>query len=155
MKRITLYMLLLVAALIAPVEKMDVAQLRPVEVVCLQRQDDQVILQTDTEDIGIGTDAMQALEELKRTSPAKIYLDTADYLLIGEGAEVDVEDLRQVLKPTVRVCLIRQNISLEDVGKFLQIHGNVPKLKQWKKGMELPILDSENDRLKLLKKSEI
>jgi len=155
MKRIVIYVLLLAAALLAPAEKADVAQLRPVEVVCVLRMEDTVLLQTDTDDLGQGPDAARALEDLKRTSPAWIYLDTADFLLIGEGAEQDAEALRRVLKPAVQVCYVQDAPPMEEVSKYLRVHGDLPKFSQWETGAELPVLTVENERLKLLKKSEI
>ena len=138
-----------------PKEKTDVAQLRPVEVVWVMREGDQVILQTDTEDYGAGTNVMLALEALKLTSTGRIYLDTADFLLIGKGAEQDAEALRKVLKPGVLLCGVQDVQPTSEVSQYLRIHGELPKFSGWNSGSQLPLLAVENNRLKLLKKSEI
>ena len=155
MKRIGIYLMLLAAALLAPVERADVAQLRPVEVVCVWRTETGITLQTDTMDIGQGSSVAAALEDLRATTPAIVYLDTADYLLIGDGAMEEAKALRQVLKSTVRLCAAHQEVPLEEVSQYLKVHGELPGFSQWESGAELPVLTVENERLKISKKSEI
>ena len=78
MKRIVLYILLMTAALLAPVERADVGKLRPIETVSVYRENDWVVLRTDTDDVGIGTTAIQALKNMKDSASGIIYLDTAE-----------------------------------------------------------------------------
>ena len=101
--RIVIYALILAALFFAPVERLDVAKLEPVQAVAIYKENDMVVLETDTEDKGSGKTAEEALQNMKQNTPTVIYLDTAEYLLVAEEAKWDVEALRQYLKPSVKV----------------------------------------------------
>lgn len=154
MKRIILYALILALVWIMPIERTDVAQLRPVEVIAIYKHADTVVMATDTEDIGVGADAASALENMRQTSPAVIYLDTAQYLLIARNAEGEAQFLCDTLKGSTKVCRISSDINLKDAGKYLPVHGNLPSLQEWKTGQHLPTLSTENGRIKISKNSE-
>ncbi len=149
MKRLILYGILLAGALLAPVQRLDVADLRPVQVIALYKEEKQVIIKTDTGDLGRGEDAPAALQNMRDTSPAVIYLDTAQYLLIGENTEEEVEKLRPVLKASVQLCAA-EPVPMEEVGAFLHVHGKLPRLESWKAGDPLPVLGAQNNRLKFV-----
>lgn len=142
-------MLILGAVLLVPVERVDVAQLRPIEVISIYKEDGTVILETDTEDIGRGVDALAALEDMKQTSPAVIYLDTAEYLLISQDAAEEAEQLRESLKESVQICVAQQKVNLQQAAKYLPVHGELPELRHWKPGQILPIIWLENERIKM------
>ena len=142
-------MLILGAVLLVPVNKVDVAQLRPIEVISIYKEGSTVVLETDTEDIGRGADVLAALQDMKQTSPAVIYLDTAEYLLIAENAVKEAEQLRGVLKEAVQLCMAQERINLQEAAKYLPVHGEFPKLRQWKAGDQLPVIGLENDRIKI------
>ncbi len=154
MKNIILYIGLLALVLLIPVDGIDVADLQPVQTVVLYREDEKITLATDTGDIGAGEDSLQALQELKATTPGIIYLDTADYLLVSEEVLAQVNALRDHLKSSVEIYCFRGQIDPKAVSKFLSVHGNGPKLKQWNEAMPLPVLTTENDRIIFLEKSK-
>lgn len=131
-------------------EKVDVAMLRPIEVIYVNEDSGNVILQTDTDDVGIGTTAMRALENMKQTSPAVIYLDTARYLLIGPEGENAAKQLQGILKESVQVCKTEASIRLKDVAAYLPAHGELPKYSQWKSGDIVPELKQQNGRIKII-----
>lgn len=137
-----------------PLERLDVAKLRPVQVVSVYKQNDWVIIETDTEDIGIGLTARDALKNMEDTTAGVIYLDTAQYLLLSKDAEKAVEELRDALKPDTQICFIEMKIPLAEAGKFLAAHGNLPELKDWEEGQKLPMLTAYKERLTFLKKVE-
>ena len=149
MKTFIVYGLILAAAMLAPVERADVAKLRPIEVIYICKDADAVILKTDTDDVGIGTDVASALEDMKQTSPAVIYLDTAEYLVIGTGAQEEAKALEGILKGSVELCLAEQEPDLELVADYLPAHGKLPRFSDWKDGEELPVLSLQNDRIKI------
>lgn len=153
MKRIVIYIAVLALLTLAPVKSAEIGKLRPVEVVVVHRQEDMLVLSTDTGDVGSGTDALAALENLKATTPGTIYLDTAEYLLLTEGAEDAVQQLRNVLKKSVRVCMADSVVDLKEAAKFLPVHGNLPRLKYWKAGDKLPRLSAVGKRLFLTENS--
>ncbi len=154
MKRWLVYIAFLAAALLIPVQKTDVAKLRPVQVVYLDREDDKVILETDTGDRGIGGNALAALENLKATAPAVIYLDTAKYLLVTNEALADIEILRDHLKESVLLCIAEGEVMREETASYLAVHGQLSQLKQWEMGQPLPVLTELENRLILTKKFE-
>lgn len=135
--------------MLIPVDRADVAKLRPIEVIYICKQGDGVLLQTDTDDLGMGQDALSALENMKQTSPAVIYLDTAEYLVIGSGAEKEAQQLRGTLKNSVQLCATGEKVPLKDVAKYLPVHGDLPELSQWEAGETLPVLRLENERIKI------
>lgn len=149
MKTLICYVLIIAAAISAPVEKADVAKLRPIEVIYIYKDADAVILKTDTEDVGIGTDVETALQDMKLTSPAVIYLDTAEYLLIGDGAQEEAKQLKGILKNSVQLCQAVADVELKEAAKYLPTHGELPDFQEWEAGEELPALTIENDRIKI------
>ncbi len=149
MKRLPFYIVLLVITFLAPIKRVDVGQLQPVEAIFLIRQDETVSIITDTLDSGQGSDVHTALENLKETTPAVIYLDTAQYLVMSENAQTDAESLRDYLKDSVRVCYMEGELDPEKAVQYLDVYGNLPKLKQWKTGDVLPVLTNE----KIIEKS--
>lgn len=153
MKRIVLYIAVLGLLTLAPVKSIDLGNLRPVEVVMVCRQADAVVIATDTEDVGRGTDAAAALENLKATTPGTVYLDTAEYLLVAEDAEDAAEQLRNSLKKSVRVCMAEPEVDLKTAAEFLPVHGDLPQLKNWKTGDKLPCLTVTENGLLLTENS--
>lgn len=119
--RTVLYILIIILMLFAPVQRLDVAKLQPVEAVAIYSEQDMVILKTDTEDIGIGETALQALQNLKDTTPAVIYLDTAEYVLVAEGAESWAEELKPYFKSAIKVRPYKGGVVKEEV-KYLDAH---------------------------------
>ena len=136
-------------ALFIPVDKVDVAKLRPIEVIYVALDGDTVVLQTDTGDVGAGTDSLSALDNMKEISPAIIYLDTAQYLLIGPEGEEAALQLRGILKDNIRLCKTERPVDLQAAAQYLPVHGKLPKFAQWETGESLPILHLQNDRIKL------
>ena len=147
MKRIALYVLILALVWVIPVERTDVAKLSPIEVIAVYQTPDGVELQADTGDIGAGADAMSALENMRQTSPAIIYLDTAEYLLIGQGAEQATEELRKELKASLKLCSVNGNVDLLKAAKYLDVHGQLPTLRSWNQENSLPILTVKNGKM--------
>ncbi len=149
MKRLILYALILAVIWIVPTERVDVAQLRPVEVIAIYKTGNTVILATDTEDTGEGNSAVEALSNMRKTSPAIIYLDTAAFLLVGDTAAEEAETIRKELKSSVRLCGVSGKVDLNSAAKYLPVHGKLPTLRSWKAGDYLPVLRTENDKLKI------
>ena len=131
MRRILLYIIVLAVLLLVPAKGADVGKLRPVETIAIYVENGQVVLETDTGEKGRGNTAVDALSALKHNAAAVIYLDTAEYVLIQEGAEAYGEELRPYLKGSVKVGAYKTG-SVKDAAKYLEIHGKLPKLRDWK-----------------------
>lgn len=129
--RIVLYIVILGLLFLAPLERVDVAKLLPIEAVAVYMEDGAVVLETDTENKGSGETVTQALDALKTNTPAVVYLDTAEFLLVSEDAVRWVDELRLFLKPTVKVCVCEVAGQVKNTAKYLEVHGNLPKLRDW------------------------
>ena len=131
--KIFLYIIIIAASVFVPVKRLDIADLEPVEVVAISLADGQVQIQTDTGASGRGATASEALQDLRNQTPAVVYLDTAKYLLIGEGTEPVVADMTDCFRPGVKVSG-GITVPLEEAGKYLDTHADLPTIKQWKNG---------------------
>lgn len=116
---------------LAPVQRLDVAKLQPVQTVAVYWQEEQIVLETDAGDKGRGETAQEALANLKENALTVIYLNTAEYLLVGQGAQWQAEHLRPVLHNDVKVGPYGGGDIAEETA-FWEIHGELPKLKAWK-----------------------
>lgn len=124
--RILLYIVILVAMFFAPVNRLDIAKLEPVEAVAIYMEDGQVNLQTDGKSMGRGATAAEALQNLKENALAVVYLDTADYLLVGDGAQDAAQQLQEYLKNSVQIGRYSGG-DVKDEAKYLDVHGNSAK----------------------------
>ncbi len=129
--RMVLYALILVSVFFAPVERLDVAKLEPVQTIAVSREEGSVVIQTDTDNKGTGITTELALQELEKTTPGVIYLDTAEYLLIAENAQDTVDVIRSYLAPSVRVVLWDAEGSVSSAAKYLAARKDLPKLKDF------------------------
>ena len=131
MRRI-LYVLILAALFFVPLERVDVAELLPIKGVAMYMEGETVVLETDTEHVGKGSSVAEALADLKKTTPAVVYLDTAEFLLVSESATYRISELRSILKPTVKVCVCDAAGRVGETIDYLSVHGKLPKLRDWK-----------------------
>ena len=154
MKRMLLYIGILASVLAVPIRPSNVGELLPVQVVAVYEEQGQTVLETDTGNRGVGENAVEALANMKATALGNIYLDTAEYLLIGKNAQEGAEALRGELKGSVRVCMLEEPTDLSNAGLYLDVHGKLPKLRFWNEGAELPVLRPFEDSFTFLKKVE-
>lgn len=146
MIRRILYAVILAALLLAPVETMQIGTLHPVQAVLVSRQNGRIVIETDTQDRGSGDTVQAALQNLADTAAGEVYLDTAQYLLLTENALDAAEELRKVLRRGAELCMVSEPVDLTKTAEFLQTHGKLPQLRNWKKGDALPVLGSFEGR---------
>ncbi len=139
MKRI-LYIIILVATLIAPGKNSDIAKLQPVELIAIREEANGIIIQTDTGDEGRGINVDEAMENLMRTTPGIVYLDTANYLLIKTGAEEYAKEMGGYLKTTVMLCKTDDDPDLKDAAMYLSVHKPEITYARWEGNEKLPEL---------------
>ena len=137
-----------------PVQSSDVGKLRPVQVVVIRKQAQQVVILTDTADRGQGSSCALAMQDLHNSTPAVVYLDTAEFLLIGEGAQEDAKYLCGLLKKDVQVYLEENVQDLSLAAQYLAVHGGGTPLSLWEQGAVLPVLREEEGRMNLSKNME-
>ena len=147
MIRWLLYIIIVVGIFLVPTEGTDVGKLQPVQTVAVYQVDDHYVIETDTRDVGQGTSLQKAIENLKETTPAVVYLDTADFLLVDGVVEHQLDELKGVLKGSVSVYRLSGTQDLKETSKFLSTKQKGPSLKSWKNGVILPVLTCKNGRM--------
>ena len=152
MNKLAIYGMLLAGALLIPREPADLGKMKPVEAVFIYIEEEQVVIETDTEDLGRGTDVYSALANLKETTSGTVYLDTADYLLVGKGAEQLVPQIEEYLKGSVGVCSAQRAVAVAESPSYLSVHKPASRLRDYKQGTKLEELCVENGRLLLKRK---
>lgn len=119
--KVLLYILILALVLVAPVNRLDIAKLQPVEAVAMQMVEDRITLITDTGDRGAGKTVSEALQDLKEKASSIIYLDTADFLLISHNARQYTGQIKQYLKSSVKVGSYN-GTDVKEEAKYLDVH---------------------------------
>jgi len=150
MKKIILYSLLLGAALLLPVQGVDVGKLLPVELISFSREEDALTITTDVGAAGTGATIKEAVADMKATASGIVFLDTADYLLIKDLTDEEVETLKDHLKPSIRICSTSGEIDLPKACEYLRVHKPQQRLKDWEeeKGAEVLVAESGKKILK-------
>ncbi len=126
-----IYALIIAALFLAPLKRADIAKLRPVQAFAMYMEDNNVVLETDTGDLGRGENVLRALENLKEKTAAVVYLDTAEFLLVAEDAVLQVGELAQHIKHSVKVCVCEAAGRVKEAAQYLDVHGKLPKLRDW------------------------
>lgn len=129
----------------------DVGKIQPVQVVCVSGGADWVKIETDTGDMGTGSNLEQAFENMKAASSAEVYLDTAEYLLISQGCDGLISEMMAHLRPSCTVCVVDGEPDMEKVGEFLHQHEPQTTLMHYRAGKrELPTLEIREGRMELV-----
>lgn len=149
MKRFMIYMALLAALLLLPEHGTDIGRLRPVGLVQLYKENENLFIVTDTGDSGVGITIDAAFENLEDTTSGVIFLDTADYLLVSRTAIQEVQGLQQYLKPSIYVCIADKKIDPKQAAEYLAVHKPTFRLKNQRNLRDVQKLISENGRLNL------
>ena len=142
--RIILYALILIALFFVPLQRVEIANLEPIQGIWMYGNNETVFLETDTEDKGSGNTVEEALADMKENSPGIIYLDTAQYLFVDEGAQQYISALSPYVKGGVRLCLWNGQGGITEAIKYVDAHKIGCKIKDWvpsSKMTELPPLN--------------
>ena len=134
--RFICYIIILVLLFIAPVKRLDIAILQPVQTIAVYTEPGAVVLQTDTNMIGRGKSVSEAVANLEENTPGVIYMDTVEYLLVSHDAKAYVEPLQKYLSPNVLVSMWDGKNGVDIASKYLAEEGNLPKLKSLVKILE-------------------
>ncbi len=108
-----------------PFSGTDAAELQPVELLYLNRTGGMLEISTDTGDSGRGADLAAAFRDLKAGAAGKIFLETADTLLLSPSCEDLLNELPEYLRPACGVCLGVGDISKTDlweINEYLSAH---------------------------------
>lgn len=126
--RMFLYVCILALLPLAPVKRLDVAKLQPVQTVAVKIRGETVTLETDTGSVGQGRTIGDAVASLEENTPGVIYLDTAEFLLLGAGAEKEVASLQKYMGAGVRVSAWDGKGDVKTAAQYLQVRKDLPRL---------------------------
>ena len=104
MKQVWIYFGVLLALMLLPAGT-DAAKLAPAQLVYVQTNGSEITVRTDLGNMGSGRDLSEAFKDLENTTPGKVFLDTADYLLVDETSVRYLQELGGWLKGDCLVCL--------------------------------------------------
>ena len=156
MRKTVLYTLLFALSIAMRPQSLDIGTLRPVQLVSMYREDEWIIIETDTGDQGRGGNVHEAIQNLKDTTPGTIYLDTADFLVVRPDTQNMISEISQYLKQNVKICSSIGGITPIDAANYLSAHPPRTNMREWRKNVELEVLQHDGTKilLKYLKKDE-
>lgn len=137
---------------LSPFRGSDLATLSPVEAVWMETVGGEVHVETDGGEVGVGATVQCALDNLKETAAATVFLDTADFLIVKTGNEMLISQLSDVLRPSCSVCVADRRPDLKQAAAFLAVHEPFVKMKTFCTVSDLPTLREEKGRLILIGK---
>lgn len=138
--RIVIYIMILAALFFAPLHRIEIANLEPIQAVWMYTENGTVFLETDTEDKGSGGTVADALADMKRNSSGIIYLDTAQYLLVSTSAMQNISAVQPYLKDSARLCIWDGQGDISNAAKYAESHKIGIKIGKWKSVGNLPEL---------------
>ena len=153
MKKVALYLALIAAVAFLGKEGShgeNVGDLLPVQLVLAQWTEGELQLVTDTGYTGAGDSVEEALADMNEAASGKIFMDTADYLLIRKNALIHLDELSDYLRPSCAVCLVTGSVDLSEAAEYLSYHIPMLSLAMYRAGERtLPNLTSAEGRMKL------
>lgn len=121
----------------------DVETLEPVELLYVNRQNGTYYLTSDTGCKGSGQTVAQAISDLKAKSSGRIFLNTAEHLLLTSSAWESLERFFQHLRPDCSVLLVEGEPDMETAAQFLRTHKPGFTLNDFRAGArDVPLLYS-------------
>ncbi len=134
-----------------PFSGTDVAQLEPAELLYVTHRAGTVQVETDTGSMGMGKSLEAAIADLKKTASGQFFLETVDYLLLGQEAEQLMDGLYSYLRSGCAVCY---GVGVEDLGAataYLRIHQPDFTVRDYRAGSRtVPTLQLQEERLYLV-----
>ena len=129
----------------------DVGEIQPVQAVMAVKEGNMVRLQTDTGDTGVGINPNSALKDMQEHAVGKLFLETADYLILQAGCEEMLPALSEMLRPSCKVCVLIGCADPQKAAEYLVVHEPDLSLRDWLGGeSEIPELMEREGRLMLV-----
>lgn len=100
----------------------ELGKLNPAGLVYIYKEADQFVVRTDTEEMGRGASLEKALEDLRATSSAEVFLDTVDYILVTEDTKSCVPELEKEFRLSSKMVLATGQIDAVQAASFLATH---------------------------------
>lgn len=145
---VSLLAILLITALgWLPFRGTDVATLEPAETLYVAVEEKQVLIETDGGWLGKGETVDAAVEDLKKSAPGQVFLQTVDYLLLKNNSREVLPALYTHLRSGCCVCQVEEKPDLEKAGAYLRAHRPGFTLQDYRAGnMQIPKLRLEEER---------
>jgi hypothetical protein len=104
----------------------NISDLLPIEAVSIDVVNDNIIVETDLGNVGVGRTVSDAVKNLKDNTPAIVYLDTVKYLVVSTDANMYAEEFKKWIRSGVDVYVGDITGSVEDVLAYLKAHRKLP-----------------------------
>ena len=124
--RVLLYIVILIGLLFVPLIRTNLADLLPIEAVAMYLDESELVLETDSGNIGRGNNAAEAIADLKDNIAAVVYLDTVTCLIVSPEAVGYVDELRQWLEANVDVFVGDAAGKVKDAAEYIAVHDRMP-----------------------------
>lgn len=129
----------------------DVSELQPVEVLRIDCRGGIVWAQTDTGQSGRGSTLEAAFEDLKKTTPGTVFLDTAQWVIVTEESKPLVDALFDYLRPACKICQSRGDEDLTAAAEYLTVQDSRTTLLDCRaKNEQIPLLLVKDGRMYLV-----
>lgn len=137
----------------------DASELLPARVLCIRAEEGAVAVSCDNGAAGRGETLEAALSDMERTAKGVLFLDTAEHILIYEGArELTGQTARCArLRPAAKVYFADSGaLDCADTAEFLQAHSGRVTLSEVRAGLlgaekpTVPRLVMTEGRLRLI-----
>ena len=133
-----------------PFSGTDVGKLHPVEVLAVSAAEDEIRIETDTGVAGMGETVDKAIENLKLLAAGKIFLETANYLLVQEDCIHLLDDFFGLLRPACQVYAYAGDGRWDGVAKYLESHPSGVTLLGYRQGIkEIPKLLAQGEEYQI------
>lgn len=149
MRRWTAMAAAVLGFLLLPSAGTELSDLHPAELLYVSTERNAISVQTDTGDYGRGETLEAAFRDMAGASRGVISLDTVERLLITDEAIYLLPQLRDTLRPTVRVCKVQGQQDTEAAAVYLRTHVPERKLSRIQDKKELQYLQYKEGRYTL------
>ena len=127
----------------------DINELEPVEAIQILSDADGVRVITDTGSSGYGDTLVSALENLHSSSNKRIFLETAQFLLVEEERFLD--EMMDRVRPSCQICMAKGQTDLTLAVEYLKVHGGTVSLLEYRVGkQDLAIIYSKEGRSQIV-----
>ena len=125
--------------------------LKPVQLLLVEKQENRILLKTDLGDLGRGETVEEALRDMEMRAEGKIFLETAEQLVLTEDTVMLWQELMSSLRPATRVCLGKGEIDPAEAAAYLSYHkGEVTLGRLRADHRKLPVLYAVKGGMKLV-----
>ena len=146
MKKWIVMLLALLAFTVLPSSGTELGELRPVSLLVIRTQGNNIQLLTDTLELGTGETLDAALQNLEDTTPGHLFLDTVENLILTKEAKFLIPQLKQLLRPGVTVCAAKSELNPETAPEYLNSHTPRYRLSDVDESTPLQMLNYSEER---------